>query len=83
MALTHTDSQRIVLGEDGFEREEDLSSPGLRRPTRDALSGGYLNRVCSNTGAKATDMVRAVWLPGSCPSFGRRRVEPLSRELSL
>ena len=31
------------------------------RATRGALSGGYLNGILSNTGAKATNMVRASW----------------------
>ena len=31
------------------------------RATRGALSGGYLNGILSNTGAKAMNMVRASW----------------------
>ena len=38
-----------------------MSSPVFSRPTRDALSGGCLNGILSNPGAKATNMVKASW----------------------
>ena len=50
-----------------------MSSHGFPRPTRDTLSGGHLNGILSNTGAKATDMARASWTTDNCLSFRRCR----------
>ena len=61
-----------------------MSLPRFPRPTRDTLSGGYLNGILSNTGAKATDLARASWTTDNFVfPLEDAEVKILSKEISL